>query len=184
MDGGKQKRRRSPKQKVSGYNNYGSKIVFSKAATEQEFPHDVSVGRMISYLIGISLNLVIFAYLTQLKASDDCMCAEARGWMPTFLQYALAFSIMLIPFTMFLRTRIDIMAFMWQNGSLKALGLFAFGIGIIKAYAMLNYALDLYRCQCANDWRRLLMLWEGAISVLLYFALLSVILFLAIRNVF
>ena len=138
MDGGKQKRRRSPKQKVSGYNNYGSKIVFSKAATEQEFPHDVSVGRMISYLIGISLNLVIFAYLTQLKASDDCMCAEARGWMPTFLQYALAFSIMLIPFTMFLRTRIDIMAFMWQNGSLKALGLFAFGIGIIKAYAMLT----------------------------------------------
>ena len=158
--------------------------MLSEAAVERRFPHDVGVGRMASYLMGIALNLVLIAYLAQLRAYEDCACAEVRGWMPTFLPYALAFSIMLVPFTLFLRTRLDVMASMWRSGALKALGLFAFGVGLVKAYAMLNYALDLYRCQCASDWRRMLMLWEGAISVLLYFALLALIGYMALRSVF
>ena len=162
----------------------GDVVALSEVALERRFPHDVGVGRMASYLTGIALNLVLIAYLAQLRAYEDCACAEVRGWMPTFLPYALAFSIMLVPFTLFLRTRLDVMASMWRSGALKALGVFALGLGLLKAYAMLNYALDLYRCQCASDWRRLLMLWEGAISVLLYFAVLALIVYQLVRFVF
>ena len=147
----------------------------------EDFPHDITVTRFISYAVGILLNIVIIVYISQLE-SMGCACAEANGWMPTFLTYALAFSVVMVPFTLFLRTRLDLMAKMWANGSLKALGVFVFVVGIVKAYAMLNYALDLYRCNCASDWRRILMLWEGVFSVLLYFALFALTAYVLIRH--
>ena len=145
-----------------------------------DFPHDITVTRFISYAVGILLNIVIIVYISQLE-SMGCVCAEANGWMPTFLIYALAFSVVMVPFTLFLRTRLDLMAKMWADGSLKALGVFVFVVGLVKAYAMLNYALDLYRCRCASDWRRILMLWEGVFSVLLYFALFALTAYVLVR---
>lgn len=145
-----------------------------------DFPHDITVTRFISYVVGILLNIVIIVYISQLETMG-CACAEANGWMPTFLIYALAFSVVMVPFTLFLRTRLDLMAKMWANGSLKALGVFVFIVGFVKAYAMLNYALDLYRCHCASDWRRILMLWEGVFSVLLYFALFALTAYVLVR---
>ena len=138
------------------------------------FPHDVSVARMVSYAVGIVFNVLIIVYLTQLE-SMRCACAGSSGWMPVFIKWSLIFSMVMIPFTLFLRTRLDVMARMWNSGALQALAAFAFVVGLVKAYAMLNYSLDLYRCKCADDWRRVLMLWEGGMAVFLYFVIFGIL---------
>ena len=145
------------------------------------FPHDVSVMRMASYALGIVFNVLIIVYLTQLE-STRCGCAGSRGWMPVFIKWSLVFSMVMVPFTLFLRTRLDVMARMWSSGALQTLALFGFVVGLVKAYAMLNYSLDLYRCKCADDWRRVLMLWEGGVAVLLYFLLFGLLGYVLVRR--
>lgn len=145
------------------------------------FPHDVGVGRMASFAVGIVFNIVIIAYLAQLEGSR-CWCAASSGWMPTFLRWSLTASVVLVPFTLFLRTRLDVMKRMWDAGYLQWLGVGVFVMGLVKAYAMLNYSLDLYRCGCADDWRRVLMMWEGALAVLLYFGLFALVAYALVRR--
>ena len=126
--------------------------------------------RVFSYTVSILFNLVLLVYLYQLELGR-CGCAAADGWMPTFLRYAIALSIALIPFTVYARERPEFVRRAWARGWLRLLGVGMLVLGVVKAYAMLNYALDLQKCGCSTDWRRLLMLYEGVISTLMYFGL-------------
>ena len=161
----------------------GPRSILSKLSPRSgdTFPHDVSVSRMVSYAVGIIFNVLIIVYLTQLE-SMRCECAGSSGWMPVFIKWSLIFSMVMVPFSLFLRTRLDVMARMWNSGALQALAVFMFVVGLVKGYAMLNYSLDLYRCKCADDWRRVLMLWEGGMAVFLYFVLFGIMGYALVRS--
>lgn len=126
--------------------------------------------RVFSYTVSIAFNLVLLVYLYQLQMGH-CGCAAADGWMPTYLRYAIALSIALIPFTLYTRERPEFIRRAWAQGWIQPLGVVLLVVGVVKAYAMLNYALDLQKCDCTTDWRRLLMLYEGVISTLMYFGI-------------
>lgn len=147
----------------------------TKAATRAAATRAPDMGRLtgtrvFSYTVSIVFNLVLLVYLYQLQLGR-CGCAEADGWMPTFLRYAIGFSIALIPLTLYMRDRPEFVKRAWSQGWLQPFGVGVLVVGVVKAYAMLNYALDLQKCECTTDWRRLLMLYEGVVSTLMYFGI-------------
>lgn len=132
------------------------------------FPNDVSLLKLVTWLLGIVFNVLIIAYLVQLDALD-CECTDSHEWMPSFIKASMMLGIMVVPFVLFLRTRLDLLQKLWDNGTLKILGVVLFVIGVTKTYALFNYSLHLYNCKCADDWRRSLMLWEGIFGIMIYF---------------
>tara|TARA_Y100001958_G_scaffold158841_1_gene158028 strand:- start:221 stop:820 length:600 start_codon:yes stop_codon:yes gene_type:complete len=175
---------KSKKNKKSGTKSMSIGDIFHVAAlasSSREFPHDVSVMKMFSWILGIVFNIVIIVYLVQLELTN-CACTDSHSWMPGFLKFAMAISILIVPFTLFLRTRLDLMIKMWQNGFLKLLGVFLLVIGVLKTYSLFNYSLHLYNCKCADDWRRTLMLWEGIFGVIVYFFFFMLLLYAGVKG--
>lgn len=173
----------SKKNKKSGSVSIGDMFhVAALASSSREFPHDVSVMKMFSWTLGIVFNIVIIVYLVQLE-STSCACTDSHDWMPGFIKFAMAISILMVPFTLFLRTRLDLLIKLWHNGFLKLLGGFLLVIGVLKTYSLFSYSLHLYNCKCADDWRRTLMLWEGIFGVIVYFFFFMLLLYAGVKGV-
>lgn len=134
-----------------------------------------------SWTIAIFVHLLLVSYITRLSALD-CECAEPGGWRARYILYTSCLGIVLVPLAVYVSTTRDVFRRLWASGTIKwwltALG----ALGAVKAYAMFDYSLTIHGCECARDWRRTLLLWQGILSVLSYVALVLLLVYTAARR--
>ena len=134
-----------------------------------------------SWTIAIVVHLLLIGYITRLGALD-CECAEPGGWRARYILYTSCLGIALVPLAVYVGTSRAVFRRLWASGAI-AWWLVALGaLGALKAYAMFDYSLTIHGCECARDWRRSLLLWQGILSVLSYAALVLLLVYAAARR--
>ena len=134
-----------------------------------------------SWTVAIVVHLLLIGYIARLGALD-CECADAGGWRARYIFYTSCLGIVLVPLAVYVGTTRAVFRRLWASGAihwwLAALG----ALGALKAYAMFDYSLTIHGCECARDWRRTLLLWQGILAVLSYAALVLLLVYAAARR--